>query len=183
MKKIFITTVFGLLIQFSLVSQTKKDEFDVNHIDYKLLNNTFIEKVNQVRDCLKISKFSLDTKYGNMSRYQVNYMSEFDILTHTDEKKFQGVILKELLDRLNYFYKDLNPEFSMEICAKTNVQKNSSLTYESIVNEIVNSYLESPGHRMAILNTSNYYGVYINSSFRINSSKNTLYHSAFIFEN
>jgi len=182
MKKIFITTVFGLLIQFSLVFQTKKDEFDVNHIDYKLLNNTFIEKVNQVRDSLKIEKINLDMMYGNMSRYQSNYMANFDTLTHINEKKFQGVRLKNLKDRLDYFYKNQNIQFSMEICVKISVKKNNLLTYEDIIEKIVFSYLNSPGHRMALLDSSKYYKVYINSSFRLNYDKNNLYHSAFISE-
>lgn len=163
-----------------LFSQSKSDTLNLDKINYELLNSLFVEKVNKIRDSLKVRPLKLSKKYSEISAYHIEYMTEYDILTHENTKQFKGLILNDFQNRVEYFDKESKIEMAFEVCVFHPIKFFNVKTYQEVVDNLVLSYMNSPHHNLALTYDSKMYQFYFTSSFKLNKKKDKLYHSGFV---
>lgn len=178
--KIIMTLITVITVITTSLSQSKSDTVNLDNINYELLNSLFLEKVNKIRDSIKVRPLKMSKKYSQISIYHTEYMTEYDILTHENAKQFKGLILNDLKNRVKYFDKDLKIEIAFEVCVFHPIKFYNVKTYEEIVNNLVLSYMNSPHHNLALTYDNKIYQFYFSSSFKLNKKKDKLYHSGFV---
>ena len=62
-----------------------------------------IEKAAHVRDSLNKSKFFYDKTLFDITKFQNDYMSKYDIITHGNTLKIKNKSLNNIKDRIDFF--------------------------------------------------------------------------------
>ena len=173
MKQIlFLLLVFTSFIGFS---QTKDDVIDFKNLNTELLNKLIFEECNKVRVENNVNPLVLDKICGYSSKYQSEYMSNFNILTHINTNVFQSHLFERSGDRFEFFYKKYNEKrfyvVSEEVCTEykkistTNYTGITTKTYQNYSQNIVNGFMGSRLHRLVILDGDDEHTVY--GSFKV----------------
>ena len=151
MKKIIIGV--SILVYSNVgSSQTKNDVIDYNNINIELLNNLVIEKAAHVRDSLNCSKSFYDETLSKVTKFQNDYISTYDILTHDNTLKIKSKRLDSIGNRLEFF----NPKRKYIVCFEISLcvpymPYRTNVTYEYVSSRMIEAYMSSPGHRYALI--------------------------------
>ena len=149
MKKIII--VVSILFYSNLgSSQKRNDLIDYNNINLELLNNLVIEKAAHVRDSLNCSKSFYDETLSKVTKFQNDYISTYDIITHGNTLKIKNKSLNSIKDRINFFVpnKEYVVCFEISMCFP---YLEYDITYEYVSSRMIEAYMSSPGHRTALI--------------------------------
>lgn len=171
MKKIILI----LFVTFStlLLSQTKDDVIDFKNINLKLLDSLIFEEAMKERKKEKLNRMFHDEICGEAALYQSEYMSHYNVISHTNDKEFRNVSLRKLGDRFSYFLKNKKTkriyENKIEILTQfknINSLNSRGITYHDIINKtyqnyaevIIKNFMSSPPHKFGILYDLSEYG-------------------------
>ena len=149
MKKIIIG--ISILVYSNVgVSQKRNDLIDYNNINIELLNSLVIEKAAHVRDSLNKSKSFYDKTLFDITKFQNDYMSKYDIITHGNTLKIKNKSLNSIKDRIDFFVpnKEYVVCFEISMCFP---YLEYDITYEYVSSSIINGYMSSPSHRCALI--------------------------------
>lgn len=151
MKKIII--VISILFYSNVgSSQTKNDLIDYNNVNLDLLNSLVIEKAAYVRDSLNKSKAFYDETLSKVTKFQNDYLSTYDIMSHGNTLKIKNKSLNSLGDRLDFFNPKRKYITYMEILVcLPYMPYRTNLTYDYVSSRMINAYMSSPGHRTALI--------------------------------
>ena len=151
MKKIII--VVSILFYSNVgISQTKSDLIDYNNINIELLNSLVIKKAAYVRDSLNKTKAFYDETLSKVTKFQNDYISTYDILTHDNTLKIKSKRLDSIGNRLEFF----NPKRKYIVCFEISLcvpymPYRTNVTYEYVSSRMIEAYMSSPGHRIALI--------------------------------
>lgn len=185
MKKIII---LSLLLNFSisLFSQKETDIVDYKKINIDLLNNLIGESLNKMRDSLSLSKMKYDESLSKVTKFQNDFISGKDVLTHENNTIIKNKTMKELEDRLEFF----NPQKKYLTCSEISMyypindySKYYNYTYGELSELIIKSYMNSIGHKLAItIDGSSEFqcDVYFNFKTSLNIKNNKIYNTGVI---
>jgi hypothetical protein len=184
MKKIliFMTVLFYSNVG---ISQTKNDVIDYKNINIDLLNRLIIEKVGRIRDSLNLSKPIYDETLLNVTKFQNDYLSNYDVLTHGNSLKLKNKSLNSLIERINFF----NPNKKCVACFEIStcfpyMPTRNDMTYEYVSFLMVNAYMSSLFHRAALIidgDSETSFNVRINFKTSLSSNSKKLYNTGVIF--
>ncbi len=151
MKKIIIGV--SILVYSNVgSSQTKNDVIDYNNINIELLNSLVIKKAAYVRDSLNKTKAFYDETLSKVTKFQNDYISTYDILTHDNTLKIKSKRLDSIGNRLEFF----NPKKKYIVCFEISLcvpymPYRTNVTYEYVSSRMIEAYMSSPGHRTALI--------------------------------
>lgn len=158
--KNIITTIL-LLLTINLFSQTRKDVFDINKPNLKLLDSLLFEEAMKQRKLNNRKVIERDYICGLSAKYQSEYMSHYNVFEHENDKEFKGVLLKEHQDRFNHFLKKNKSKLKyrtfheilvmLESVDVYNYEGIVSKTYENYAECLIHYYMTSPGHKATLL--------------------------------
>ena len=148
-----ILTIALIFIFVFGFSQTKNDIIDLNNVDYNLLNDLIFKKHNEERAKVGSQTRIKDNICKLSSQYQVDYMSQYLVVCHDNDKSFRGVTLPGPEDRFNYFSKGskMKQTYHGEICYNFACGKNHKITYEDLAQQTINAFLSSLPHKVIML--------------------------------
>ena len=151
MKKIIIGV--SILVYSNVgSSQTKNDVIDYNNINIELLNSLVIKKAAYVRDSLNKTKAFYDETLSKVTKFQNDYLSTYDIMSHGNTLKIKNKSLNSLGDRLDFFNPKRKYISYMEILVcLPYMPYRTNLTYDYVSSRMINAYMSSPGHRYALI--------------------------------
>jgi hypothetical protein len=155
MKKIIYILTF--LITSISFSQKRTDPVVYENFNYELFNQLLLEEVNIIRKNINVKPYGKCDISKKASDYQVNYMSYYSTPCHYNDKKFRGILLETPESRVNYFNdkKKTNLFYSEEVCLQNKSDigypKDYPNTYEGFAKYIINGFMSSKPHKMALL--------------------------------
>ena len=151
MKKIII--VISILVYSNVgISQKRNDTIDYNNVNLDLLNSLVIEKAAHVRDSLNKSKAFYDETLSKVTKFQNDYLSTYDIMSHGNTLKIKNKSLNSLGDRLDFFNPKRKYISYMEILVcLPYMPYRTNLTYDYVSSRMIEAYMSSPGHRYALI--------------------------------
>ena len=177
-KLTFLIFPFSILFGFT---QTESDIIDFDNINLNLIDSLIFEEACKQRDIYKSVPLRKDKLCGLAAKYQSDYMSFYNTAGHTNDKKFQGVLLKKCGDRVRYFEKKINSNKKiktyMEIMINMPGIKSRNYIgfekkdYQTLSKAIIVYFMDSPHHKMALLYTTNLSYVEIHGNFKTSYNK------------
>jgi len=188
-----IIIIYLIVLTYSVIglSQTKNDVVNFKKINTKLLDSLVFEEVMKERSKLNIDRIVHDNICGKAAKYQSEYSSYYDTISHVNNKRYKGNILVNPKDRFEFFLKQsknkLNYDSNIEVI--TQFKKVSSRnysciktgTYQEYAKIIVRNYMSSRPHRYAILYSNENFGT-VHGEFKTeyNSETDCLTNTGFI---
>ena len=181
MKKIIIG--ISILVYSNVgSSQTKNDVLDLKNINYKLLDSLVFDEAMKERGKIGRPPIKKDLICYTAAKYQSEYMSNFKVFDHKNMEKFKGILLEHSYDRYDFFSKKLKSnkeivgtmEILVEIIDLNKKYKNLN-TYEEYAKKVIEFYLSSPEHRMALLYDNEKYNVFGDFKTVYNDINKSLY--------
>lgn len=153
-----ILTLAAMFIFVFGFSQTKNDTIDFKKVNYGLLNQLLFEKCNQEREKIGSQTLTTNEVCKSAAQYQVDYMSNFLITTHYNDKSFRGVQLYKPRDRFEYFNTQLksNSTYHGEICFNAILNLDEKFTYDQLAQRVINGFMGSHSHKAIMTNTTVY---------------------------
>lgn len=159
--------VFFLLIFLCLVgfSQKPNDIIDSKNINLKLLTELITKKCNIKRIGFDNEPLNYDKVAYDAAKYQCDYLSDKNFgISHYNSRQHNGVLLQTPNDRVFYFNKknkDIS-DFDGEII---NMVRVTELTYDSLSTLVIQSFMDSEGHRFIMTQIKSFknikcYGVF-----------------------
>jgi hypothetical protein len=134
------------------ISQKRNDLIDYNNVNLDLLNSLVIEKAAHVRDSLNKSKAFYDETLSKVTKFQNDYLSTYDIMSHGNTLKIKNKSLNSLGDRLDFFNPKRKYISYMEILVcLPYMPYRTNLTYDYVSSSMIEAYMSSPGHRYALI--------------------------------
>jgi len=148
--------IIFVLLSLNLVAQkSPKDIVDVNNFDYvyaeKLLHDKFVTELGKMFN--DGGSFTKDSIACKAIEYQLSHFKNGGKFSHRNTEKFRGVLLPFVDDRFLYFYKrNLGHNYILE-CSEVCFYMNytNKMTYESIINDIFNTLMNSVSHKTTII--------------------------------
>lgn len=161
MKKIIISLLFTFY-SITILSQNKNDILDFNNINYNLLDSLVFEEAMKLRESYKLDRMKKDAVCDLAAKYQSEYMSYYNTITHKNDKSFKGVLLKTHGDRFRHFLSkspknNLKYDTKIEVLIqfptinKINYVGLDSKTYEDYAKFIISSFITSEAHKHGML--------------------------------
>ena len=134
------------------------------------------------RDKIGIPPIKKDLICYTAAKYQSEYMSNFKVFDHKNMEKFKGVLLEHSDDRYNFFSKKLKSNKkivgTMEILVEIidlNKKYKDLNTYKEYAKTVIEFYLSSPIHRMALLYDDEKYNTFGDFKTVYNDINKSLY--------
>ena len=123
---------FGLL--FFLFPAPAKGEIELEKVE-----ELIFVKCNEKRQKYGLPKYRYDTNLANLARYHSSNMAKYNFFSHTDHQR------RSPQKRMLRFYPQILGAVG------ENIAKNFGLSAEEIAENLVESWMNSPGHRANIL--------------------------------
>lgn len=172
-----LITLLTLFVTLSVYSQTGVDTIDINNFNNELINKLVFEECNKLRVSLGLKGLHYNKNCEDAAKYQAEYNDHHNILSHNNDKSYNGVTLNGLDDRLDYINPNIKKTVSMEVGGKiTTLQTYQDFfgcyTYRDLAKSIIGLWMKSKHHSKIITTNidlpSNLYG-----GFYIVYNKNT----------
>lgn len=156
-----IITIVFLIFSTICFSQKKEDIINFKNINLKLLDSLVFENAMKERAKENLPRMLHDEICAKAALYQSEYMSHYNIISHTNYKSFRGVTLNRLGDRFRYFLGTKKPKKNYETRIEILTQyKNVSTldyygvgekTYQNFARSIIEGFMSSPPHKAGLL--------------------------------
>ena len=153
--------ILFVILQIFGFSQSEVDLIDFNNFNLDLLDSLVFEEACKQREIYKSVPLIKDKLCWAAAKYQCDYMSFYNTAGHKNDKKFQGVLLKTVGERIDYFItkskSNLNPHVKMEILiempgiSKQNYIGFENKDYQTLSKTLIDYFMSSPHHKMALL--------------------------------
>ena len=167
MKKIII--VVSILVYSNVgSSQTKNDLIDFKKINLKFLDSLIFEEAMKERKKVNLSRMVHDDNCSKTAKYQAEYCSNYNELTHVNNKPYLGFLLNEPNDRFKFYVNKskskLKYKVNMEIITQykkintTNYINLISKTYEDCAKSVIMSFMSSKSHKESVIFEMDYFG-------------------------
>jgi hypothetical protein len=145
-----------LLVLVSVIgfSQSKNDAIDFKNVNHELLNKLIFDKCNEERKKVGAKPYVKDNLCKESSQYQCDYMANYQITTHFNDKVFRDVKLYGPEDRFDFFSKKLKIKhnYDGEIGhVLGGIGLFEKITYDELAQEAINAYLNSLSHKVVML--------------------------------
>lgn len=143
---------FSILILFAIrvVSQNPNSEINTQNINYKLISELFLKKLNKLREEKNCTPLIEDKTLGEAAKDQADYMLGINQLSHNQKTKG-----KETPQKRVFHYKGTHDQVG-ENCIKIYLKKSMydkntkkttiANTYEEAAQELYTGWKNSPGH-------------------------------------
>ena len=160
MKKIIIG--ISILVYSNVgVSQKRNDLIDFKKINLKFLDSLIFEEAMKERKKVNLSRMVHDDNCSKTAKYQAEYCSNYNELTHVNNKPYLGSLLKEPNNRFEFYVNKskskLKYKVNMEIIMQyknintTNYTNLISKTYEDCAKSIIMSFMSSESHKESVI--------------------------------
>ena len=167
MKKIIIGV--SILVYSNVgVSQKRNDLIDFKKINLKFLDSLIFEEAMKERKKVNLSRMVHDDNCSKTAKYQAEYCSNYNELTHVNNKPYLGFLLNEPNDRFKFYVNKskskLEYTINMEIIMQykkintTNYTNLISKTYEDCAKSIIMSFMSSESHKESVIFEMDYFG-------------------------
>jgi hypothetical protein len=160
MKKII---TYLIILSYTIVgfSQTKNDIIDFKNINLSLLDSLIFEEAMKERQKINISRVIHNDICAKAAKYQSEYSSYYDTISHLNNKKYKGNILVKPSNRFDFFLKQSDSKLKYNskievIIQFNNVSSNqysciTKGTYQDYAETIVKKYMASKSHKYGLL--------------------------------
>ena len=160
MKKIII--VVSILVYSNVgVSQKRNDLIDFKKINLKFLDSLIFEEAMKERKKVNLSRMVHDDNCSKTAKYQAEYCSNYNELTHVNNKPYLGHLLKQPNNRFDFYVNKskskleygVNMEIVMQYkkISTTNYTNLISKTYEDCAKSIISAFMSSKSHKQAVI--------------------------------
>lgn len=167
MKKII---TYLIILSYTIVgfSQTKNDIIDFKNINLTLLDSLIFEEAMKEREKINVSRVIHDDICANAAKYQSEYCSYYDTISHFNNRKYKGVFLEKPGQRFDYFLSKNKSKSKYNVRIEIIIQFNkvslndysciTTGTYQDYAETIVRQYMSSKTHKEGLLFARDKYG-------------------------
>ncbi|MFL5752850.1 MAG: CAP domain-containing protein [Bacteroidia bacterium] len=148
--KILILVLYMAMPASELIAQTANSEIVTQGINYKLMGELFLRKLNKLREEKNCTPLFGDKILDEAAKDQADYMLSINALSHSQKNK-----IKETPQKRVFFYKGTHDQVG-ENCIKIYLKKamfdkktkkiTTVNTYEEAAEELYTGWKNSPGH-------------------------------------